>query len=108
MSEATATKPARKPDFEETDDVAMLNKKMSRQIWFKDKLIALNKGLQEGKTAEELEMNEFELGLLAEERNQSIAQVNGEDIKVYSDDLINRVQAKIGRIKARRDEIAAS
>jgi len=85
--------------------VEQMNKKISRSIFFKDRMIAVNDQLKEGKTEKEVELTTFEIELRAREGNHVFVKLeNGAFVKLFSWDLIKRSVEKIKRL---REEKAA-
>jgi hypothetical protein len=82
--------------------VEELNKKISRSIRFKDRMIFVNEQIKAGKSEDELEMSVFEVELRAKEGNyKTIKREDGKFLKLFSWDLIQR---SIDKIKKLREE----
>jgi hypothetical protein len=84
--------------------VEELNKKISRTIFFKDRMLAINDGLVQGKTEHELNMTVFEIETRAKKGNYVWARGTGKKpVKLFNWYFIKGV---IDKIKDLREEKA--
>ena len=76
------------------------DKAISRKIAFKDRMIALNDQLKEGKPEGELKISVFEIELRSRERNFQWAKLdNGQFVKLFSWELIKRSINEIAALR---------